>query len=181
MVGEVRFPAQDPAGPSGSARHHRMFTWSWGPRDPPEYLRSPGALILASVEDVGAAGPAHGLNASRAPDQPGHSPVAATSVRADSEDGAPTTDMPGAGQTCHSSSARKGPPEGHEEEKRTQMNTMNHAGRAHVETENRQRAERELSAARSELASLDAAASPSRLERALERVEAAQAALALAA
>ena len=61
------------------------------------------------------------------------------------------------------------------------MSTMNHTGRAHVETENRQRAERELSAARSELASLDAAASPSRLERALERVEAAQAALALAA
>ncbi|MCL3776750.1 MULTISPECIES: hypothetical protein [unclassified Actinomyces] len=45
----------------------------------------------------------------------------------------------------------------------------------------RQAAERELSAAQTELSSLDATASPSRLERALERVEAARSALALAA
>lgn len=42
-------------------------------------------------------------------------------------------------------------------------------------------AERELTAARIELASLDASAPPSRLERALERLTAAQEALALAA
>ncbi len=45
----------------------------------------------------------------------------------------------------------------------------------------RQAAERELSAAQAELSSLDATASPSRLERALERVKAARNALALAA
>ncbi|WP_168709481.1 MULTISPECIES: hypothetical protein [Actinomyces] len=45
----------------------------------------------------------------------------------------------------------------------------------------RDAAERELAAARTELASLDAGTSPSRLERALERVRAAQDALALAA
>ncbi|VEG25423.1 hypothetical protein [Actinomyces howellii] len=45
----------------------------------------------------------------------------------------------------------------------------------------REAAERELSAARAELASLGAQASPSRLERALERVTAARQALALAA
>ena len=38
----------------------------------------------------------------------------------------------------------------------------------------REDAERELSAARAELASLGSSASPSRLERALERLEAAQ-------
>ncbi|WP_180272185.1 hypothetical protein [Actinomyces ruminis] len=42
-------------------------------------------------------------------------------------------------------------------------------------------AERELAAARAELASLGETASPSRLERALERLQAAQDALALAA
>ncbi|WP_194949529.1 hypothetical protein [Actinomyces trachealis] len=42
-------------------------------------------------------------------------------------------------------------------------------------------AERELEAAQKELNSLTATASPSRLERALERVHAAQEALALAA
>ena len=41
----------------------------------------------------------------------------------------------------------------------------------------REAADRELFAARAELASLGAAASPSRLERALERLEAAQQAL----
>ena len=45
----------------------------------------------------------------------------------------------------------------------------------------REDAERELSAARAELASLGSSASPSRLERALERLPAAQEALALAA
>lgn len=45
----------------------------------------------------------------------------------------------------------------------------------------RQAAERELMAARTELASLGASASPSRLERALERVSAAHEALAVAA
>lgn len=45
----------------------------------------------------------------------------------------------------------------------------------------REDAERELSAARTELASLGSSASPSRLERALERLQAAQEALALAA
>lgn len=45
----------------------------------------------------------------------------------------------------------------------------------------RQVAERELSAAQAELSSLGTNASPSRLERALERVEAARSALALAA
>ncbi|MDU0348545.1 hypothetical protein [Actinomyces sp. MRS3W] len=48
-------------------------------------------------------------------------------------------------------------------------------------TTGRDAAERELAAARTELASLDATASPSRLERALERLQAAQDALALAA
>ena len=45
----------------------------------------------------------------------------------------------------------------------------------------REDAKRELSAARAELASLSSSASPSRLERALERLQAAQEALALAA
>ncbi|MDO4243373.1 MAG: hypothetical protein Q4C85_06380 [Actinomyces sp.] len=45
----------------------------------------------------------------------------------------------------------------------------------------REAAERELRAARTELASLGASASPSRLERALERVTAARDALAPAA
>ena len=45
----------------------------------------------------------------------------------------------------------------------------------------RQAAERELMAAQTELSSLGATASPSRLERALERVKAARDALALAA
>ena len=43
-----------------------------------------------------------------------------------------------------------------------------------ISTESREEADRELFAARAELASLGAAASPSRLERALERLEAAQ-------
>lgn len=53
----------------------------------------------------------------------------------------------------------------------------------HLITSNsgRDAAERELDAARIELASLDATASPSRLERALERLRAAQDALAPAA
>ncbi|WP_176760795.1 hypothetical protein [Actinomyces ruminicola] len=53
----------------------------------------------------------------------------------------------------------------------------------HLITSNsgRDAAERELDAARTELASLDATASPSRLERALERLRAAQDALAPAA
>ena len=42
----------------------------------------------------------------------------------------------------------------------------------------REAAERELTAARAELSSLSAAVSPSRFERALERVQAAQEALA---
>ena len=45
----------------------------------------------------------------------------------------------------------------------------------------REDAERELTAARTELSSLSAAVSPSRFERALERVQAAQEALAPAA
>ncbi|TFH52011.1 hypothetical protein E4J66_09840 [Actinomyces viscosus] len=45
------------------------------------------------------------------------------------------------------------------------------------DTASREAADRELFAARAELASLGAAASPSRLERALERLEAAQQAL----
>ena len=45
----------------------------------------------------------------------------------------------------------------------------------------RQAAEHELTAAQAELSSLGATASPSRLERALERVKAARDALALAA
>ena len=45
----------------------------------------------------------------------------------------------------------------------------------------REEAERELMAARAELTSLGATASPSRLERALERLAAAQHTLALAA
>ena len=43
-----------------------------------------------------------------------------------------------------------------------------------ISTESREEADRELFAARAELASLGATASPSRLERALERLEAAQ-------
>jgi len=43
-----------------------------------------------------------------------------------------------------------------------------------IGAEAREKADRELSAARAELASLGAAVSPSRLERALERLEAAQ-------
>lgn len=43
-----------------------------------------------------------------------------------------------------------------------------------IGAEAREEADRELSAARAELASLGAAASPSRLERALERLDAAQ-------
>ena len=45
---------------------------------------------------------------------------------------------------------------------------------AAIGAEAREKADRELSAARAELASLGAAVSPSRLERALERLEAAQ-------
>lgn len=45
---------------------------------------------------------------------------------------------------------------------------------AAISAEAREEADRELFAARAELASLGAAASPSRLERALERLEAAQ-------
>lgn len=46
---------------------------------------------------------------------------------------------------------------------------------------NRQAAERELAAAQAELSSLSETSSPSRLERALERLDAARHALALAA
>jgi len=55
------------------------------------------------------------------------------------------------------------------------MNTM------HMHQDLREAAEREYSAAQAELSSLAANASPSRLERALERFEAARDALALAA
>lgn len=62
---------------------------------------------------------------------------------------------------------------------------MGHEGKEemHLITSNGSRAaaERELAAARTELASLDATVSPSRLERALERLRAAQDALAPAA
>ena len=47
-----------------------------------------------------------------------------------------------------------------------------------IEPAHREAAERELIAARAELSSLGSAASPSRIERALERVQAAQRALA---
>ncbi|WP_172121069.1 hypothetical protein [Actinomyces faecalis] len=58
---------------------------------------------------------------------------------------------------------------------RQMMSTM------HTHQDLREAAEREYSAAQAELRSLGASASPSRLERALERFEAARDALALAA
>ena len=71
--------------------------------------------------------------------------------------------------------AQNGPHEDHEEkEKMIMQKKMTAPGR-------REAAERELTAARTELSSLSAAVSPSRFERALERVQAAQEALALAA
>lgn len=59
------------------------------------------------------------------------------------------------------------------------MNYNSRTAAAH--TEARLAAEREYAAARTELDSLGTQASPSRLERALERVQAAREALALAA
>lgn len=56
---------------------------------------------------------------------------------------------------------------------------INHT--SHQPSAARLAAEREYAAARTELSSLGAQASPSRLERALERVQAAREALALAA
>lgn len=59
------------------------------------------------------------------------------------------------------------------------INHTSHATTSHADA--RLAAEREYAAARTELSSLGAQASPSRLERALERVRAARQALALAA
>ena len=58
---------------------------------------------------------------------------------------------------------------------------MNHITTVHTTRIAQDAAVRELRAAQTELASLGGSASPSRLERALERVEAARAALVLAA